>query len=238
LEFEDETNPDYLGFTAVHAIVEPGGKGEQERIVEAANLVALPLLTTVVGEVRVEYRGVSSARVIEAYRGPLREWFMYSGDPRYFAGWLTIDGKEDRTKRPPAEKPLPQGYTRTDLVALLRDRERLEASLPQEAGLILGEHRQGRRGFVAVEATIPPDWSQDKKWSVYAEVVDKLFREGHGVEYVYLVLRQGQEIEFMCFRWDNWGLRQYLIQSTGENLDPITIPLMAQWYDHYTAVTP
>jgi len=234
----DTPDADFPKTVSLYITVDNPGASRQGRLVEAALLSGLPLLTWGVYPVEVSYPAAQDAKTIHLTEIGILNWYTYAqGDIEYLEGWLEVDGVVDTTKRPDGYLRSSPPYTIDDLTRLIQARPHLEALLPEGAELIVGRSRIGSGDGVAViEATVPADWSPEQRWTVYGEVVDKLFAQNLNLAYIYLILYHGSEVEVIRVWKSHWSVRSFLTEASGEALEPLTLPLMAQWYDRYTIV--
>lgn len=196
-------------------LLRPDDHSAQEKRNTANVLAAVPLLIDSHQAVRVAYEGANAAGEVRVNWRALIDW----GDE--------LSG----TTGPQA--PLSQA----ELVTLLGRRESLSQILPGGARLTLGRNRSnGGRGVALIEAQVSPASSSDQLWSTYQDVVDRFYAETPELEYVYLLIRRGNEIEFSEHWRRVWQIKQQLMQVTGSPLEPVLFPAMASWYDHYTVL--
>jgi hypothetical protein len=223
------SNPNRISYRATITLKALLGS-DQQRLQDAAALAALLIATTHTSGVLVQYDAANGPRTVETSWGPLMEWRRTGGKLEYLAGFLKVDGVVDKSKMPPS--PNASHFTPADLSAILNERDQLRKLVPTGARLTIGQRLRGDGGVVALEADIDPSRSWEDVWTSYHQVSVRLFKQEPRLERVVLILRRGQEVQFLDIRGDYLDLQAKL--GLADIPAPSVFPLTGAYFDQYT----
>lgn len=210
-------------------------RSQQERVLEATILAAVPIFASGLSATTVEYEDVARVRTVQVTWSGLIDWARNSGDAADLVSWVSVDGQTDRSKRV-TNGDSSSKLTLQELAGLLRKRPELKKLLPDGARITLGSGLFDD-GIALLEGDIPAARSWEEAWSLYHEAVEALFAAEKALDQIFVIVKRENEVEFHWLRRWQWQTLTHLSRASDGKLDAAVLPALAVYYDRYTIVS-